>query len=604
MAWTLGTGASLFAAWEPPRALTSAAQECRHMAAFPWGQGGLLLYNQEYRAMGKERIEIRMSYVPDGDPLSVLTVETGRSLEMDVCSRASGLAVVYVDGQGQLELIEAKPDLLGSASPRRITRSSGRCHVPQVVYHSAGESFLVAAVEELEDEDSTRWRLILTTVGENGGVVAGPFVFHDSGITGAMPWAPRFAVTGKHLWLFFQSRQRHGRQGQARESIQRLLLDPKNLAVLEDEVLPAPEGRHLNPFVVTWREQVHLFNQLEVAGRSTLAHRTWGPGPVARGKVGAGALGKKPPLVWKPGTPEILPSNLDEVALDGAVLRGDQIWLTTSGFYSNRTSVAFQTLDLPSARWGAEVVVATPALMGRSRLVPTGAGRTWLMETAQEPGQIWAVVEDTRVDPPKLTFAPNPDIWQESRDLSITWAAPVDPSGLAGFGLSVTESPRTEIPIRTLGELQNRMDLVPYLREGTNWVNLAAWDRAGNGSVVVSTRILVDSSPPLITGVWCTSHPEGGRGTSHRAVLQVRGESTRPGALQAAAALVPRQGAIETVLDLLKSQAPVTGFVLTVDGLAPGTNLIAVALRDIRGRWSLPAFVEAVMAPEPGGKVP
>lgn len=592
-------------AWEPPQLYTSAQKEVRHLAVLSWAEGGLLVYGEYHRSAKQNTAEIRM-VLPlfgegDGKAVTLTTLDSGSSLELDVSAHAPDLGLVFVDEQGQVQFMEGRPATRSFWPPRRITRSAGHCHVPNLLWRSPVDGYLVAMVEQLDEEIGSRWRLLLMSVGERGGVVAGPFVLHDSAQTAAMPWVPRMVQVGNQVWVFFQSRGRRGREGRPRESIQRMVLDGRTLAVLEDEVLPDSEGRHLNPWPVVWRDQVHLFHQIDGLMENQIRHHAWSRESMARTNSLTGAVASTSGN-WKAMEPEAIASSLVEVALDGAALVQDQVVLTLTGYDEGKPSASVKRLDLPSRRWAAELTTRTPALMRRSRMLESPAGRLWFLETASAPGQIWSTVEDNRVEAPRILSAPDAQAWQETRDLFITWTIPQDASGLAGFGLTVTETPRLEAPLRSLGENQNRIDLAPYLREGTNWVNLVAWDRAGNVSPVVNTRILVDSSPPLITGVFCSSHPPGIGGTESTATIQVRGETVVPGPLWVGAARVTRATGADAAFDAVRNLPAKAGGKVQVDGLTAGTNLILVALKDGRGRWSLPAFLEAVMTGPGGGK--
>ncbi|MBN8217083.1 MAG: hypothetical protein J0L75_10620 [Spirochaetes bacterium] len=576
--------------WEPAYRLGSTNRNLQNPMVVGDGPGAWLFW-QEGRGEGQAPRRLLRFTRLEGPPenlansLTVLEVPTDRSLMASAIPVGKAeVALACVDGEGQVLVLRGSPAQNQWEAPRRVTRSAGSCFQPSLLYQPGTGALHIFFVEE----SGGAWRLMLVSFVDQSGVVGGPFVLSESTLTGELPFAPRAVEAGPQVWVFYQARPRWQKDRAPRESIRRLVLEGPSLAPVEDTRISAPDERGFEPTPVHWRDQIALFWRRQEGAHWSLSTQSW----KLQKETEKTRHGQKRAAWISRGQAENLPSVLMDPFLSGIDLWGSRLYLGASGTVEGHPGFSLRSLDLSTGRWSSEQLIERDGVVLGSRVVEGPEGRLLIQELDRSTRGLECLVEDTRVAPPRFTQVPDPETWYDDRSLPIAWRAPVDPSGVAGYGFVVSPRPDTKAPLATLGEFQTRLDLGPWLAEGTNYFHLAAWDRAGNVSAVVSTRILVDRLPPTLVSLWSLSHAEAHWSSNARVILRVHAESQRGGALQYGWAVFPSLPTAEEALEQIGKRPPLPSSLFTAQCRFVGTNVIAVSARDDRGRWSQPGFHE------------
>lgn len=578
--------------WEPPQRLGPTNRNAQNPLVVGEAPGAWLFW-QEGRGEGLSNRRLlrftRLESPPEnlGNSLTLLDLATERNLMASAIPLGKGeVAVACADGDGQVLVMRGFPSLNQWEAPRRITRSAGSCFQPTLLYQAGAGILHVFTVEE----SGGAWRMLHVTLADQSTVVGGPFVLADSRLTGEMPFAPRAIEAGNQVWVFYQARPRWQKDRAPRESIRRLVLDGRSMSPLEDSRLGSSEERGMMPLPVVWRDQVRLFWRRHEGRHWTIAQQSWKIR--SQSAIPRAGESERNFSLFQGDRVEILPSSLADPILTGIDLWGGRLYLCATGSRQGRYLFSLRTLDFSSGRWSSEQLEESPAQILGNRVVEGPSGRMLLQDLDTKPRNLQCLREDTRVDPPRFTRTPDPDAWQEDHNLFVAWRAPADPTGIEGYGFVVSPTPTSVAPLATLSEFQTRLEIGPWLAEGTNYFNLAAWDRAGNVSEVVSTRILVDSLPPTLVSLWSLSHAESHWSSNARVILRVHGETRRSQPLEYGWAVFPAMPGTEEALEKIARSATLTSSLFTVLCPHAGTNVIAVSVRDARGRWSQPGFHE------------
>ena len=84
---------------------------------------------------------------------------------------------------------------------------------------------------------------------------------------------------------------------------------------------------------------------------------------------------------------------------------------------------------------------------------------------------------------------------------NIIWKEVADVSGISGYGYNCNKDPLYEPKIEELKYFQTNININSFLKEGTNYFHINAFDNAGNISETIHKRILIDNSPPVIISI-------------------------------------------------------------------------------------------------------
>ncbi|MBU1076580.1 MAG: hypothetical protein KKH98_04765, partial [Spirochaetes bacterium] len=144
----------------------------------------------------------------------------------------------------------------------------------------------------------------------------------------------------------------------------------------------------------------------------------------------------------------------------------------------------------------------------------------WQEEYDKNKSAIFIKREDTTSDPPVITSTIQ-NTWYNSADIIIRWKAPLDVSGSGGFGYYINKENSPEKVIQNLPPEADSLSLKNLLTEGTNYLNLKFYDKAGNESDAATVIIKLDRTKPFITGISSPTHPKDVFVTNRTAVVKV-----------------------------------------------------------------------------------
>jgi TGF-beta propeptide len=96
--------------------------------------------------------------------------------------------------------------------------------------------------------------------------------------------------------------------------------------------------------------------------------------------------------------------------------------------------------------------------------------------------------------------------WYANNDISLSWTAPNDPSGIAGYSFLMDQSDSTVPPTISAGPGTSTM--FSDRTEGQSWFHVRAVDGAGNWGATTHFLVQVDASAPVPTEFESLSHPD------------------------------------------------------------------------------------------------
>jgi len=126
-----------------------------------------------------------------------------------------------------------------------------------------------------------------------------------------------------------------------------------------------------------------------------------------------------------------------------------------------------------------------------------------------ENNQSAAALSDQGVDTPELSSATHPpDEWSAKDAASLSWKAPADATGIAGYYYLLDEHPATKPEPGKALATEDLQVTLSALKSGIWYFHLSAKDRAGNLSEPAHYRLKIDLEKPAAPDVVSTSHPD------------------------------------------------------------------------------------------------